>query len=85
MGDQFYSELVLLEGCLLSVVLPRDCWKAHRNCGLQVPACPSAGHGVLLCVAQAEIQAAWEADQWNRARLGGLEAVTAEVPFTLLG
>lgn len=66
---QFYSELFSLERCLLSVTSRCDCWKTHRNCKPQIPSCPSASHNILLCVAQAEIQSAWEADEWFGAQL----------------
>lgn len=69
LGHAFYSELFSLERCLLSVTLPCGCWKTHRNCKPQIRSCPSASHNMLLCVAQAEIQSAWEADEWFGAQL----------------
>lgn len=44
-------------------MLPCDCWKAHRNCKTKIPSCPSASHNICLCVAQAEIQSSWEAEE----------------------
>lgn len=59
----FYSKLFSLQRCLHSVMLPCDYWKAHRNCKTKIPSCPSASHNIRLCVAQAEIQSAWEAEE----------------------
>lgn len=69
MGCQFYYEIFSLERCLLSVTLPQECLKTHRNCKSQIPFCPSDGHNILLCVAQAEIQSPWGADEWFGAQV----------------
>lgn len=79
----FYSKLFSLQRCLHSVTLPRDCWKARRNCKTQTSSCLSASHSICLCVGWADILSALRA-VWGSALNWKILGIIMYILFMLL-